>query len=761
MKRLAGLSVVGALVFSALGAAPAHADVPGVPGITVDEPTVGHVTGSVTSDQPFVIVGLQADLSDPHSVDLGTTSNFGPLETWGYGATASVYAAACPTDMYDAETCSLIAQKDFTPKDVRPEISLSDSTVGPEESVSVTSTDPDGGGVLKATWSPAGGTPVVTVLNLNGTTPLEISEDGEADLVVSRCAIAPADQCTAFAPAFGALRVHRNLVPSVGTIDEINAGNTSSSFTVTTEPAGSPTMSWHLERVGGAGQIPGESAVDRLTGTIDGSNIPVDGQYKAVGTVTVNAVGYGTYTDVPFSSDAFTVNRSGSLPGIALNPATTGQITGTVTSPDQPFVRVRLSSNGPTQVVTMTNGTGSFTLDTWGFDPTAPVAVEAIACPANDPLVEADCSATNTSETFKPKDVTPDVSLNHLAIGQGQTVTATSSDPTGGGLLKATWTPEGGGIPVVTELNRNGSKVLNVSEGVGNVVVTRCSSAAPSVCTAFESPISFPLTVDLHGPVITSISRSTTDGRVYPNVTGWSKYPSSITYTVNGGTSDVVAVKISNGTQSTTLPVTANKAVWNGRIASTVVGGTFTVRAVDSLGNPSDVGTTVTVDTRRIVIKTWQKIVTARASMPSRNAFFAGKCSTLRRPARTVWPGSIGYYANTKCRDRRWVTSGVTTAHATFLPQVDKMVDLRVDTYGAAARVRPRSQGLIRYLTTSGFWVNVRPVARTRAWHIGPTRSPGGVVFKDNSFGWSFAASAGNRYDVWKFRIVLRYKGLG
>jgi hypothetical protein len=35
------------------------------------------------------------------------------------------------------------------------------------------------------------------------------------------------------------------------------------------------------------------------------------------------------------------------------------------------------------------------------------------------------------------------------------------------------------------------------------------------------------------------------------------------------------------------------------------------------------------------------------------------------------------------------------------------------------------------------------------------------VLFPDHSFGWSFAASAGNRYDVGKFRVTLHYKGLG
>lgn len=112
------LVLVAALVLSGLGVAPAHAE-PAVPTISELATTPGRVTATVLTDQPVVLVALGAEPSD-WTVEGTVVPVLGgaaavDLETWSRGAGTSLWAVACETGTYAAETCSAATATVFDP----------------------------------------------------------------------------------------------------------------------------------------------------------------------------------------------------------------------------------------------------------------------------------------------------------------------------------------------------------------------------------------------------------------------------------------------------------------------------------------------------------------------------------------------------------------------------------------------------------------------------------------------------------------------
>jgi hypothetical protein len=201
------------------------------------------------------------------------------------------------------------------------------------------------------------------------------------------------------------------------------------------------------------------------------------------------------------------------------------------------------------------------------------------------------------------------------------------------------------------------------------------------------------------------------------------------------------------------------KATWDGTNDSgnVVPEGTYTVVVVDIQGNVASIMRAVTVSHDAGVLRTFRRTMSAAGSLEAK---FVGACSTLRKPSLRGWTGSLGYYANTRCGRDTWHASAVSTLHTVRLPRPTNFVryhDERVDTYGGAARLRPRSTAAVRYLRTDGSWVSEKVLGSRVGTHAGARRSTSGMVDSGRWLAWGAATAYGNRYDVKGFTVTVRY----
>ena len=182
----------------------------------------------------------------------------------------------------------------------------------------------------------------------------------------------------------------------------------------------------------------------------------------------------------------------------------------------------------------------------------------------------------------------------------------------------------------------------------------------------------------------------------------------------------------------------------------------ISVHVVDSSGqSASATAGTVTVSHRHLVPKTWMKTVSAAGSMVER---FVGACSTLRRPSKRGWPGSLGYYSNTRCK-KTFRKSLVATEHRLTLPAIPApgwYESMYVAAYGGAARSKPRSYAYLEYLTPTGdlyksFRLNRHLTTHTATWLPVRRLTSGRDIY------WIIDEAAGYWYDIKNFTIRLDY----
>lgn len=305
---------------------PAYASAPDpmdVPGVVLDAPTAGHITGTVTSDQPYVSVQLASNVPATFVPIVNGSGTF-DLETWGYRnpgtGTVTVEARACDGNVVPV-TCSNAQASgvEFTPVDVSPHVDgPADTTIGPQDpNPSLTVSDPTGGGVLKAGWT-TGSCTSQTTLNRNGTTPLDLCGDGINFVDFSRCATANILNCTPVETDGDniMLQVHRTLTLQSELPKTITQARPNSSYRVLVDATGTYSMSWHLQKL--VNDVPvdvpgsGGTASGTLAGVgqvlvtapviIPGAGLQ-DGQYVVAGTITVDDPDYGTFTDIPLPKD--------------------------------------------------------------------------------------------------------------------------------------------------------------------------------------------------------------------------------------------------------------------------------------------------------------------------------------------------------------------------------------------------------------------------------------------------------------------------
>lgn len=331
-RSLPVAAAVASLAVPLVGLVPAYADPPAAPDlITVSTTTAGHVIGVAESVTPFVFVGLEADQSDAASLDTSGGSAGFDLLTWGY-ANLTVHAWACLDNVLDG-TCSSVttfdagAATDVTLPDGDPAWSA-DDTVGPTTPATVTIADAQGGGDLVATWTPSVGNPVDTALT-RGSDPNPVNlTDGDGTVTIERCSHTTPSQCVPLEPAASmTYHVKKVLGVSSGSPADLTGDHPHPAFEVDTDldgpSSGAYTLNFHLERTTAPGiQVPGTSPASPVTGALgdDGGTGPLlllapssvpDGTYRVVGTITVINNDYGSYSQVPFTSGTFTIDRTG------------------------------------------------------------------------------------------------------------------------------------------------------------------------------------------------------------------------------------------------------------------------------------------------------------------------------------------------------------------------------------------------------------------------------------------------------------------
>jgi hypothetical protein len=309
--RTSALAALVVVAVSCLGMVPAYAATPDVPVVSnVDASTPGHVTGTVSSDAPYVYVYLGSAWGSQELVPVDGAATF-DLETWGFGGQQTLGVIACPTATPWSANCSSRATSgvQFEPTDVRPDVTwFTDDTVGPGQTASVTVADPQGGGTLHAVWEYAPGQFGSTPLDRNGTTELSLI-DGAGPIQIERCSavLELADTCTPFSPSWSKeLQVHQQMSVSVGTIANITAANPTATVALDTDVTGSYQLTWHLTIDGQPVAGTGDTLSGALTDSggvpafvVDGATLN-DGTYHLAGSLTVDNADFGTYqTDLP------------------------------------------------------------------------------------------------------------------------------------------------------------------------------------------------------------------------------------------------------------------------------------------------------------------------------------------------------------------------------------------------------------------------------------------------------------------------------
>lgn len=258
------------------------------------------------------------------------------------------------------------------------------------------------------------------------------------------------------------------------------------------------------------------------------------------------------------------------------------------------------------------------------------------------------------------------------------------------------------------------------------------------------------------GPDVTAITVS--EPTIYPAI-NWGNFQGTTTIRAEGGDPTTVAfLDVFNhaNVRVKRFSVAGDPYVsWGGLddAEAPVPAGTYTVRALDGAEETAAAEGTVVVSRQHLIRKSLIRTIAAKRYALT----FVGKCSTLRKPSKRRWAGSLGYYANTKCRTQTWNASRVITVSQTQLPAAERYVDIRVDTYGAAAKSKPRSRGLIEYLQNDFSLTAGKFVASKVGWHNGRTRSAPAFVDGSGWMAWRFSTAYKSQYDVAKFRVVAHY----
>ncbi|HJQ04223.1 MAG TPA: hypothetical protein VJ872_02180 [Nocardioides sp.] len=412
----------------------------------------------------------------------------------------------------------------------------------------------------------------------------------------------------------------------------------------------------------------------------------------------------------------------------------------------------------------------TFDLPTWGYGDGTVTAVvcpnaAATGCTVNDTSTSPPAEST----TLTPTDITPSVTFSPAdgVVHDGDQLTATVSDP-GGGWLEAIWSADDNmSGPFVTQLAHDGIATadpvtITIGKGAGHVAVVRCNEHFQyDPCQPFDS-LSYQLQ-DTEAPDVTSMTVSSPFVR--PEATDSTN--SVFLHAAGPNASSNDWWEVLDGQGHVVRSILDGWAVfqtdWNayfdGRDDNGLMlpSGLYTIQLRDPAGNVS--ATTVKVRVQRLVSKTFVKAVTAKASKTNQ---YVGRCSKLASPSSHGWAGSLGYFANTRCRSTTGPDSTVATEHGVALPAAATYRDVRISAYGGAAKGFGRSVAVMFYEDPSrnrqvaqaklgpkvGTWAGPAKAVSTMAKTINGTR----YVF------WSVGTAARQHYDVKGFTVTVHYQ---
>jgi hypothetical protein len=207
---------------------------------------------------------------------------------------------------------------------------------------------------------------------------------------------------------------------------------------------------------------------------------------------------------------------------------------------------------------------------------------------------------------------------------------------------------------------------------------------------------------------------------------------------------------------------------WDGRKGGTIVPeGRYraTLTVVDLAGNTTTWSTPFRVSHKHLQWTLFKRTVTAADSIYGKP--YIGRCATLARPAQGGPRGSLGFYSATKCHGTL-ASAGVATNHGMYIPKAYKnhwdyaQVILNggpatsaKGNYINLAYLRPNS----RKLWNGKFFTKGNGAHKGLRYPIGAS----GVFGRSTDrpyIVWTNGATAGSRYDVRSYTVLVRYQAL-
>jgi hypothetical protein len=259
-------------------------------------------------------------------------------------------------------------------------------------------------------------------------------------------------------------------------------------------------------------------------------------------------------------------------------------------------------------------------------------------------------------------------------------------------------------------------------------------------------------------PDVTSITSS--HPTLYPNINNATRFGATAIAINSSDLSQIASLEVQNASHAAVrtfeIGGTIPSVSWNGRDAggTVVPTGTYSLVAYNGSHEAAPVTGSVNVSRQKLV----RKALTVVMKPTRKIVKLVGRCSTLRSPSKRGWKGSYGYYANTRCKTQTWKASYVITGHALKVPAAERYDDLRIDTYGGAAKAKPRSRAFIDYYSTTGAsnpWVATKASASKVGWHNGRTAAATHLVDSHRYVSWRFYTAYKAQYDLAKFRVTL------
>ena len=324
MPRLLSALAVALLTTTLLSAGPADAAGRYTPPALsdLDTNTPGHVTGTITTSAPYVLVQLRRSegsyLANPVYLTTAAGSADFDLDAWGYtGDDLQLTAAGCPRAEFVDCDPPVTYDQVFQLSDVQPTVTFpTDTTVGPGQDHDLTVSDPQGGGRLFAIWQ----NHEIPISRTGSTTlPTTAFVEGTGDLLIWRCTDHPPS------PSFiypcvetglsRTLEVDRT-VSSSGSVSPSTIGPGTSSVTLDTvvSDAGTYVLDWQVRNTASSVVASGQSPATVITSaktkafTLGGLTSLPSGTYSVAATMSRASTAGNDFVSTVTGSPSFQVD---------------------------------------------------------------------------------------------------------------------------------------------------------------------------------------------------------------------------------------------------------------------------------------------------------------------------------------------------------------------------------------------------------------------------------------------------------------------